>query len=635
MTDFIQAFGLLIIVIVCIAFLTKIIKQPIIIGYVLAGLLFSYFFASDESIRTLIEQLSTIGITLLLFLMGFEFDFRIFKSLGRDLLILTFGQCAVLLVIGAAILSPFHFTPLELIYLTLAFSISSTLLVAKWIEDKKETNVLYGKLSLGILVIQDIIAILGVTFLTVSTNNVLSSLFAWFHIDATLGIIKYAAMPLIGFLLLIGFAYLMSRHLLNFALRSAAQLPELLLIFSISICFLFAQVAVKLGYSATIGAFIGGVVIANTIYKADISSRLKPLVLFFNMLFFVGLGFQTGYDLSTRVLIIAAVLIVASMILKPIIVYISMRLMRYDLKTAFLTSVHLSPQSEFGIILVSSGVAIGQIDAQISSIIILSTIATMILCSYTIKYDKQLWTLCQPLLSKIDRFITTEGKDTKQETIAAQVVFFGYYESGKDILKSLLEKGKRIVVVSNDPEHIDALETAKIAYHYGSAATPDFFDHVHFQDIQLVVSSKDDVDENKLLLSRVKREYHGTILIVTARAVKDALELYKAGADYVIYPTYVNEQQVSLLLDAYTTDVDAVIKRKMSDMGRFQELLDEKQLLRKNRKADLTHNFFHDIDHLVGKLGKLQKINERTLFHLFNRAERKEKIEQKSEDEQR
>ena len=130
MSDFIQAFGLLIIIIVCIAFLTKLLRQPIIVGYVLAGLLFSYLFSANEAVHDQITLLSLIGITLLLFLMGFEFDFKMFRSIGKDIAILTLVQSAVLVVVGVSLTLFFPFTLMERIYLSLAFILSSTLISA-------------------------------------------------------------------------------------------------------------------------------------------------------------------------------------------------------------------------------------------------------------------------------------------------------------------------------------------------------------------------------------------------------------------------------------------------------------------------------------------------------------------------
>lgn len=636
MSEFIAAFGLLIIIIVSIAFLTKMLRQPIIVGYVLSGLLFSYLFSANEGVHDQITLLSLIGITLLLFLMGFEFDFRMFRAIGKDLTLLALLQTVGLAIVGLSLTLLFPYTMMERIYLSIAFVLSSTLISAKNIENKKETGSLHGKITLGLLVFQDVIAIAAMTFITVSTNNWANTILSYIHLSPELALVKYLVSPLFGFLLLFAFAFLMSRYVLNFVLKVASRSSELLLITGMSVCFIFAEIAIKLGYSDGIGAFIGGVVIANTIYKGDISSRLKPLVTFFTMLFFVGLGFQISFDITAQILIMAGLFIAASIIIKPIIVYVSMRLLKYDLKTSFLTSLNLTPLSEFCIIFVTGGVVAKQIDTSLLSIIIISTLSTMILSTYLLKYDKDLWRVMQPFLSFADRFIVKDRSEQKVETLDANVVIFGYYESGKEILETLRAKNKKIVVISNDPDHIDKLEEQGIPHYYGSPVTPDFFEQIHFSDLQLVVSSLTDKDESKFLLKHIKQDYPGTVMIVTSRDVKDAMDLYKNEADYVIYPTYVNEKQVSVLLEEYTSDVSSVIQKKMNDMSKFQEILDDKYRLRQKRKYILTNSFFHDVDHLVGKLGEFQKVNERTIFHLFNRHERAEKrIKKQSEEREK
>lgn len=591
MVAFIQDFGILFITVVAISFIVKLLRQPIIVGYVLSGLLFSVYLASQTHISEQIILLSQLGILFLLFLMGLEFDFKSFRNLGLDMIFVTVLQSVSFLIIGFALTLPFEFAFIERSYIAIVFMFSSTLLVAKWIEDKKENKTLHGKIILATLIIQDIIAIISLTILGVLQEDSLSGMLI---------------APLYG-IGLAAIAIFASKFLLNKILAYASKLPELLFIFSIGVGFAFVELALLLGYTDTIGAFIGGVVLANTIYRVEIATKLRPLIIFFNLLFFVGLGFQMDLFVSKQSWMLAGLLTLASLILKPIFTYVTLRIRGYPIKVSFLTSLNLSSMSEFGIIIVASGITLGLVSQTILSIIILSAIASMILSSYMIKYDAELYKLCGSTLHAIDKLIVKDEIASEPVNLDAQVVFFGYYEFGKDILEQMKKKNKEIIVIEQDPYYIEQLKKEGISYLYSTVSDPDFFEHVHFDKVELIVSNLTDIEENRLILSHIKKQKPHIVAIVTAKNLKEALALYKIEADYVIYPTYVNEQQVSVLLEEYSTDISKVLDKKVNDISRFEKMLEQ----RKKEK-----NEFFDID-------KLLQPADTMLFNMFKKKEKK------------
>ena len=335
MQSFILDFGLLFLVIVIISFLVKLIKQPIIIGYIISGFIFSFFIAGGRVTEEQILLMAELGITLLLFLMGLEFDFNNLKYLGKDIFISTTLQSLIFFALAFPLALLLGFSSKESVYLAILFMFSSTLLVTKWLEDKKETTTLHGKITLGILIVQDVFAILILTLLNVSQET---------------GLTAILLVPLKG-LVLVAIAFVFVKYILNHLLKIAFRYPELLFVFSLGVCFLFVEISPLLGYSTTIGAFIAGVTLANTEYKNEVLSRLKPLIIFFNLLFFVGMGFQTNTQLSFQTLALILLFFGLCFILKPLIIYLTLKLRGYDLRTSFLTAVNLSQFSEFGLII--------------------------------------------------------------------------------------------------------------------------------------------------------------------------------------------------------------------------------------------------------------------------------------------
>jgi len=555
MQSFIQDFGVLFLVIVAISFLAKLLKQPIIIGYIISGFIFSFFITGGSATEEQILLMAELGITFLLFLMGLEFDFNNLKYLGKDIFISTTIQSVIFFAVAFVLASLLGFTSTQSIYLAIIFMFSSTLLVAKWLEDKKETSTLHGKIILGILIVQDVLAILILTVL-----NLLQETNA----------LAIAFVPLKGLLLLL-LAIIFVKYILNHLLKIAYRYPELLFVLSLGVCFLFVWISPLLGYSTTIGAFIAGVTLANTEYKNDVLGRLKPLIIFFNLLFFVGLGFQITTNFNLQIISLIVLFFVLCFLVKPVIIYLTLKQRGYDLKTSFLVAVNLSQFSEFGIIIISAGVASGFVGAEIGAVAIILVVVSLLISSYFIKYDHHIYRFLEKYLHRIDHlFSKKELSAGTPNLMGYQIIFFGYYDLGKEFFSKLEGLGKKALVIENDRANIHLLKQEGIPYLYGSVSNPYFLDHLDLCEAEIVVSSVLNADESKTIIKTVKEKSPKALTIVTAKSLKSSLELYDAGADYVIYPSYLNEQNVSVLLEDYTSDINKIITKKINDLTRLK-----------------------------------------------------------------
>ena len=589
MVTFIEDFGILLLIIVIISFLAKLLKQPIIVGYVLSGLLFSYILGTRIGSGELIIIMSELGITFLLFLMGLEFDLSNLRYLGKDIIFSIIPQSIIFFLLPFILSGFFGFSFIERIYLSILFMFSSTLLVAKWLEDTKETNTLHGKLILGTLILQDVIAIIALTLLAVSREE---------------SKIALLTSPLKGILLVL-IAFILAKYILNQILKFSSKYPELLFIVSLGVCFAFVEIAPYFGYSTTIGAFIGGITLANTIYKNEVSGRLRPLIVFFNMLFFVGLGFQMDLNLGRDHFLFIGVLLLLTLIVKPFVIHWTLRIRGYDLKTSFISGLHLAQLSEFGIIIVAGGVLAGTIGAEIGSLAIILVIITMIISSYFIKYDEKIFKFCEPYLRIIDKKVFP-AKQAKVPVLdpGCNMLFFGYYDLGSDLYARIKDMGKKIMVIDNDPENIGMLKRENLPYLYNSINNPDFFEHVDLRNIELAVSSFANVEDNKMILKEVKKANPNAIVIVTAKNLKDSLELYNHHADYVLYASYLNHRHVSVLLEDYTTDINKVLAKKIEDVTKL------KQIEQKRKEVNKDLNKLWDMDsfftNIVEKKKKLK-----------------------------
>jgi len=553
--SFITDFAVLFLVVAAISFSIKLIKQPIIIGYIISGFIFSFFIGADAA-GSQIMSMAELGITFLLFLMGLEFSLSSLKYLGKDIFIATLLQTIALFFVAFVPSKLLGFNANESIYLAILFMFSSTLLVAKWVEDRKETSSLHGKMILGILVVQDIFAILILSILNLFKET---------------GIEKIMLVPLKG-LILIAIAFIFARYILNSLFRFALKYPELMFVLSLGVCFLFVGISPLLGYSTSIGAFIAGITLANTEYKNEILGRLKPLIIFFNMLFFVGMGFQLDTNFAPNAVSLIIIFLVLCFIAKPVAVYLTLKLRGYDLRTAFKAALSLSQFSEFGMIIIFAGIASGLVSAEIRTIAILLIVATMAISSYLIKYESLLFRYCENTLKKIDALFKSKKNEEESKNLKGyNILFFGYYDLGKEFFSKLEGRGKKILVIENDPQNIRILKNEKIPFVYGSIYTPYFLDRIDFNNVEIAVSSLVNSEDNKLIIKTIKRNNPKAVIIATAKSVSNSLELYDAGADYVIYPSYLNEQNVSVLLEDYTSDINRIISKKIEDVAKLKE----------------------------------------------------------------
>ncbi len=581
MESLIMDLSVLFMIILVVSFAVKLLRQPIILGYIISGAVFSILFVGNGQIKGNLTLLSELGITFLLFLIGLEFSFKSFKEVGKDIVITTVMQSVVFFAVSFALGISFGFSPWESVYLSMIFLFSSTLLVAKWVEDKKDTHSLYGKIVLGTLVVQDLLAILFFTFLNFSSYAELD---------------KMMVLPLGGLALLLT-AYLCSRFLLNPLIKFTLKYPELMFVFSLGVCFFFVKISSLLGYTSTIGAFIGGLVLANTIYKNDIYGRLKPLIIFFSLLFFVGLGFQLEMQVLQKQALFLLVLSFLGLVLKPLVIYLTLRVRGYDLKNAVRCGLNLAQFSEFGIIIVFSATSSGQISPEMGSIAVISVVATMILSSYTIKYDAILAEKICKYLGWLEGIFPTRRNEPAQKALSNYgVVFIGYHELGKEIFSKFQDLAG-VLVIENDPANLAVLKKENIPHLYNSVANPYFFEGLNFGSVNLLVSNLLDVEDNTMIIKKVKKENPPSRVIVTAKSLKDSLSLYDVGADYVLYSKDISENHLSLLMEDYSKDMSKLLELKLKDLERFKK----KQEIKKKSEEEFQ---FYQWDTFLKRISK-------------------------------
>ncbi len=529
----------------------KLLKQPQILAYVLVGLLIKpilNFIASSISRIsgfgfvsfqlpsfitdvTTIEPMAIIGITFLLFLVGLEMDLKSLKSVA---LVSTIGgtiQMIILFIIGYIAALAMGFVNLEGAYIGLFLAFSSTMVVMKLLSDKRELNTLHGRIAIGILLMQDIFAVLAISILS-STQG---------FGGAVLGIVlaKLISMFLV--------AYLLSKYVFPYIFKFAAKHQELLLVTSLAVCFTFVLAFHYFGLSVAIGAFLAGIALGNLEYNLEIIGRIKSLKDFFSLLFFVSLGMGISLSVIKNIWLPIIILLVIAIVIKPIVIMTICSVFKYTKKPSFLTANALAQVGEFSLILAVQGLALGHISSDVFSIAVILTISSIVLTSYYIEYNQWIYNFLKKPLSVFDIF-TTEGLEYLPTNTKPKVILCGHNRIGYSILPQFSKRKKQILVVDYNPEVIAHL--VKDGYHciYGEATDEEIIQHMNLSKINLFISTIPSVNDNVLLLHKIRDVNSKAKVIISAGSIDDALRLYKEGANYVVLPHFLGGEHISNLI---------------------------------------------------------------------------------------
>ncbi len=560
--------GLIIIVGTIFGFLAKMLKQPLIPSYVLAGLLLGPILQIITH-RGVIDILSEMGIAFLLFIVGLELNVSKLKNVGMVASVGGALQCAILFGIGFVIMMIAGFKYVEAIYIGMIIAFSSTMVVIKILSDKRELDTLHGRIIIGYLLMQDFLAIMALSLL----GN-LNDLTMWLFF-VSLG----------KAFLLCFFSWFLSKYILPTIFKYSAAVQELLFLTAVSTCFLFSFLSAEvLGFSVAIGAFIGGVSLANLPYSYEIIGKVKSIRDFFSTIFFVSLGMSI-VSITKSMILILVLLLIATLLLKPIIILFITAIFGYKARPAFLTSISLAQTSEFSLILATQGLILGHISQEIFSITALLAVLTMTLTSYLMKYEYWFYDLFKGVFGKFDLF--TSGKDHEflNEKSKYDVLLIGYDRIGYSIVKKLHLLKKKLLVVDFNPEIIKRLIKEKIHCLYGDISDIEILERINLKQMAMVISTSPNKQDNLLLIKKTKEVNKKALIFLTAYKVEDALELYGQKADYVILPHFLGGEHVSLLIESFGDDMDKVIKHRYAHI----EELKKRQTLGHSHPAQHHH----------------------------------------------
>jgi Kef-type K+ transport system membrane component KefB len=509
------------------ALAARMIKQPTIIAYLVTGIVIGPLFFDILKDPDLIKVFAHLGVTFLLFLIGLSMDFRILKEIRKVAFAVGLGQVAITSFLGFLIAVWLGFSYVPAMFLAAALAFSSTVIVMKMLSDKKELDTLHGRIIIGIVVIQNVIAAFVLLLIPV------------------IGAGEFAVMgeQLVKGLFLILVVFLFSHLIIPGVLSLAAKSQEILFLFSIGWAFLIAIVFYLSGFSIEVGALIAGMSLASSKFSLEISSKIKGLREFFVMIHLIFFGSLLIGPINSSLLVAAGIFSALILIGNPIIVMSIMKATGYKKQTGFLTGISIAQISEFSLIIVFLSYTLDILPRETLSLVVLIALITIGVSSYGIHYSKGIFRVFSPFLGIFDGRGREPGLAHRENH---KVVLFGYNRIGYNLLKALRRIDKKYIIVDYNPKTIADLSAKGINCVYGDADDAELVKSLRLDNAEVVISTIPDLETNLELGKCIKNDE--VIFIPTSHSISDTKKLYAAGADYVIMPHFLGGDYVAHIL---------------------------------------------------------------------------------------
>ena len=525
-------------------------RQPLILAYLIAGFLIGPFGMGWVKSQESINVISELGLIFMLFMIGLEIDLKKIVRAGKVILFAAGGQ-----LIGGCLLGILFFVGIGLsmgsghfdaLYLCVACALSSTVIIVKVLYEKRELDTLPGRITLGVLVLQDIFAIL---FLAVqpSLDNLQISVI----------LISIARVGV-----LVATALVLSRYVLPRLFHQIARRPELILLGALAWCFLIGEIAEKLHLSREMGSLVAGVSLSTFPYALDVTAKVTTLRDFFITLFFVSLGMTIpipGASVIALALLIAAFTVVS----RVVTTFAPLYLMKQGLRASLLPAINLAQISEFSLVVIQTGVAAHHISTETSSAASFAFVVLAVLSTFVMgRSDQVTRGLIGPLkrigLRDLDHKHVADAGHEGGHGEARRIVILGFFRAASALLSEIERRSaavlEQITVIDFNPLVFRTLTDRGMHVVYGDISSVDTLVHAGVGKAELIILSIPDSllkgADNEKLVRHVRSLNPTAKIVATAEILANVNDLYEAGADYVTVTRLSDAHELYKVIEA-------------------------------------------------------------------------------------
>jgi len=536
-----------------IGFIGLLLRQPMIVSFIAVGVLAGPSALGIVQSHDHIELLAELGIAVLLFLVGLKLDLKLIRTLGPVAMATGLGQVTFTSVIGFLIGLTLGLDTITSLYVAVALTFSSTIIIVKLLSDNREVDSLHGRIAIGFLIVQDLVVVLAMMFL--------SAFGVGTHEGTEDSVFIHIGTVLLYGLLMVGFVLLFIRYLATPLVSRIANSQELLITFAIGWAALLAAIGSQLGFSKELGGLLAGISLASTPFREAIIARLSSLRDFLLLFFFIALGSQLDLGLLGAQITPALVFSLFVLIGNPLIVMIIMGVMGYRKRTGFLAGLTVAQISEFSLIFMAMGLTLKHVSAESLGLVTLVGLITISLSVYMITYSHILYSKLEPWLGPFERNKPYREEKLEQQHIANKgydLILFGLGRYGKAIAHYLQQQGFNLLAVDFDPEEVRRWRAQGHAVMYGDACDPAFIGSLPLKGVKWVVSAmpQHDIgvtheDPRLLLIEGLKQQGYESGIAISTRLPHDQKVLKEKGATLILLPFYDAAEQAVARMKAH------------------------------------------------------------------------------------
>lgn len=527
-------------------------RQPMIVSFIAVGVLAGPSALGIVQSHQNIELLAELGIAVLLFLVGLKLDLKLIRTLGPVALATGLGQVTFTSVIGFLIGLLLGLDTVTSLYVAVALTFSSTIIIVKLLSDKREVDSLHGRIAIGFLIVQDLVVVLAMM--------VLSAFGVGVREGSDDSVFVHIGTVLLYGLMMLGFILLFIRFLATPLVSRIARSQELLIIFAIAWAALLATIGSELGFSKELGGLLAGISLASTPFREAIVARLSSLRDFLLLFFFIALGSQLDLSLLRGQVSLSLVFSVFVLVGNPLIVMIIMGLMGYRKRTGFLAGLTVAQISEFSLIFMAMGLTLGHVSAESLGLVTLVGLSTISLSVYMITYSHGLYGRLEPWLGVFERKRPYREEKLEQQDMAEgnyDVILFGLGRYGKAIAHYLQQQDFSLLVVDFNPDEVRRWRAQGHAAIFGDASDPAFIASLTLTGVKWIVSALPQHgiglthdDPRLILLEALKQQHYSAGIAISTQHLHDQEILREKGATLILLPFYDAAEQAVVRMKA-------------------------------------------------------------------------------------
>jgi len=517
-------------------FIGLLLRQPMIVSFIAVGMLAGPSALGIVQSHEKINLLAELGISILLFLVGLKLDLKLIRTLGLVSLATGLGQVLFTAVIGFFIGLALELNVITSLYVAVALTFSSTIIIVKLLSDKKEVDSLHGRIAIGFLIVQDLFVVLAMMVLSAFGVGTASES----------GALAQIGTILLHGMVMLAFVGLFIRYLATPLMTRIAHSPELMIVFAIGWSALLAALGSHFGFSKELGGLLAGVSLASTPLREAIVARLSSLRDFLLLFFFIALGSQLDLGLLGAQVFPAIIFSLFVLIGNPLIVMAIMGAMGYRKRTGFLAGLTVAQISEFSLIFMAMGITLGHVNNEALGLVTLVGLITIALSVYMITYSHTLYRMLEPFIGMFERKVPMREAADEQHSLenkAYDVILFGLGRYGSAIAEHLRADNVKLLAVDFNPDEVRNWRAAGYDAVYGDACDQEFMGHLPLKNVKWVVSAmpQNDLgltheDPRLVLINALKREKFTGKIAVSTQQTHEKEALKTKGAHLVFLP---------------------------------------------------------------------------------------------------